>query len=264
MKYLYGIIFLISVNASAQVNSGARFSAMASAGVSLSDVWSIQQNQAGLAAIQHFCVAIAFEKPFTGYDLKSQSAAVILPVKNNVFAVSVQQYGNSSYKYQKAGFSYAKNFGEQLSAAMTFNYHGLQIANYGAVQTYSVEAGLQYRTGRKLSLGAHVSTPGLRNFEKDIELPLRTRFQFGASYHFTEKLLLAAAIDKSLGEKADARTGVEYQIIQMFALRGGLSANPFKQYAGFGVVYKSLNMDLAVSSQPTVGYSPQISLSYAL
>jgi hypothetical protein len=264
MKYLYGILFLISVNASAQVNSGARFSGMASTGVSLSDVWSIHENQAGLASVKRFCLAVAFEKPFAGYDLSSESAAIILPVQNNILGLSIQQYGNAVYRHQKAGLSYAKNFGGQLLAAIGFNYHSLKIDNYGIAQTYSAHAGIQYKAGDKLSIGAHIATPGLRGFDKDIELPVRTRIQAGASYHFTEKLLLAMAVDKSSGERADVRTGMEYSIMQMLAIRGGFSANPFKQYGGFGLNYKSLSVDLSVSSQPVAGYSPQISLSYEL
>ena len=68
MKYLYGIIFLISFNANAQVNTGARLTSMASAGISLKDSWSLQLNQAGIAGIKNATVAIAFQKPFAGYD----------------------------------------------------------------------------------------------------------------------------------------------------------------------------------------------------
>ena len=264
MKFLFGIIFLISVNATAQVNSGARFTAMASTGVSISDLWSVHQNQAGIATVKRLSLAIAFEKPFTGYDLSSQSVALIMPLQSNVFGLSVQQYGNASYRYQKAGFSYAKSFGGKLLTALTFNYHGLKIDNYGSAQFYSVEAGMQYRTNRALSVGAHVTTPGLRNPSRDISFPLRTRVQVGASYRFSEKVLLAMTIDKPLREKVDARTGAEYQIVRMLALRGGFSANPFRQYGGFGIKFKALNMDLSVSSQPIVGYSPQIAISYEM
>jgi hypothetical protein len=264
MKYLFGIIFLISVKASAQINMGARFNAMASSGVSLSDVWSIHHNQAGLAAVKRFSVAVAYEKPFSGYDLKSHSTAIVLPVQNNVFGLSVQQYGNLTYIYQSVGLSYAKNFGNQLFAAMAFNYHSLKIDNYGNTHTYSVAAGLQYKINKNLTIGAHLSSPGFRDFDKDLELPVLTRIQLGASYHFSEKFLLAMSADKSFRGHLDVRTGVEYRIIEMLSLRGGLSANAFRQYAGFGVNYKKLNMDLSVSSQPIVGYSPQISLSYEL
>jgi len=264
MKYLFGIIFLISVKASAQVNLGARFNAMASGAVALSDVWSVQHNQAGLATVKRLSVAVSYEKPFAGYNLKSQSAAIVVPVQHHVFGMSVQQYGNLVYSYQNAGLSYARSFGDQLYAALTFNYHTLKIDNYGNAHSYSVAAGLQYRKTDRLTLGAHLSTPGFRDFDQEPELPVSTQIQVGASYYFTDKLVLAISVDKDLREAIDVRTGAEYKVIKALSLRGGLSANPFKQYAGFGLNYKKLNIDLSVSSQPVVGYSPQISLSYEL
>jgi len=264
MKCLFGIIFLISVNASAQINVGPRFSGMASTGVSLSDVWSVHENQAGIAAVMRASFAVAFQKPFAGYDLSTQAAAMILPVSNNVFALSIQQYGNGTYKHQKTGLSYARSFGDQLFAAITFNHHMLRIDGYGSSQTYSVEAGAQYKVGRSISLGVHVATPGIRGSDRDLDLPVETRVQLGASCRISEKLILAMSVDKAFHKHTDVRTGLEYRAIEMLALRGGLSANPFRQFAGLGVNYKKLNMDISVSSQPIVGYSPQISLSYEL
>ncbi|NEU07228.1 hypothetical protein GZH53_02785 [Flavihumibacter sp. R14] len=264
MKYLYGIIFLVSFKVNAQVNTGARFTGMASTGVSISDIWSIQENQAGIASVRKFCIALGFARPFTGYDLRSHSAAFILPVDNNVLGVSLQKYGTTAFEYQRLGLTYAKSFGTQFFAAMTINYHHLAIENYGRTQAYSIETGVQYKKGNNLSLGAHLSNPGFSSFQNDWNSVGPTRFLLGASYNVSRKLLLAMSLDKVINEKADIKTGLEYKIIELLALRGGFSANPFKQYAGFGVNHKALNMDVSISSQPIVGYSPQISLSYEL
>ena len=142
MRYLLGIIFLISFNTSAQVNTGARFTSMASAGVSMRDAWSMQQNQAGLAKVSKTTIAIAIEKPFAGFDLSTQSAILIVPHQKNVFGISLQRHGVAAYTEQRAAFCYARNFGNRLSAALNFNYHLLKITSYGSAQTYSVEAGM--------------------------------------------------------------------------------------------------------------------------
>lgn len=262
MKYLYGILFLLSFNVSAQINPGARFTSMANAGVSLQDVWSIQQNQAGLAAIKEMTIAIAFEKPFAGYELSTQTAILVLPINKNVFGLSVQRYGFASYNEQRTSFSYARPFGDQLYAALSFNYHLLKIEGYGSAQTYSIEAGLQYHFNNNLSIAAHIANPGLSSFADDLNSTIPARLQLGASYLFSEKVLLALAIEKTFTDQVDTKLGLEYQILELLALRGGISAYPFKQYAGFGLNYHKLKMDIAASSQPVLGYSPQIALSY--
>lgn len=262
MKYLYGIIFLISFNAKAQVNTGARFTSMASAGVSLKDVWSLQQNQAGLTGTKKVTAAIAFQKPFAGYELNSQSAVLVIPLNKNVFGVSFQRYGYAAYTEQRAAFCYAKGFGDHFSIALNFNYHLLAIDSYGTASTYSVEAGIQYDFDEKFSAGAHVANPTKSSLHSDVNVLIPVKIQVGASYLFSEKVLVALAVEKILSGVVDTKVGLEYQIIELLALRGGISANPFKHYAGVGLGFRKLKMDIAASSQPVLGYSPQIALSY--
>lgn len=262
MKYLYGILFLLSFNVNAQVNPGARITSMAGAGVSLSDVWSAQQNQAGMAAIKKITIALAFEKPFAGYDLSTQTAILVVPVNNHAFGLSLQRYGFNSYNEQRIAFSYARPFGKQFYAALSFNYHHLKIESYGSAQTYSVEAGVQYHFKNNLSIAAHLSNPGRSSFSEGSNTTIPSRVQLGASYLFSDKVLLAVALEKNFKDHFDTRLGLEYQIIELLSLRGGMSLEPFKQYAGFGLSYHQLNMDIAATAQPVLGYSPQIALSY--
>ena len=262
MKYLYGLILLINFSANAQVNPGPRFTSLAGAGVSLHDAWSMQQNQAGLASVKNITLSIAIEKPFAEYDISTQSLIFVVPIKNNVFGFSFQRYGVSSYSEQRTAFCYAKNFGDKLYAALDFNYHSLKIENHGSTQTYSVEAGLMYRHNKNLILGAHIANPGQSIYNNEIYINIPFRIQLGASYIFSEKILFCSTLEKNFKGEDDGRFGIEYQIIDLFALRGGISANSFKQYAGFGIDYQKLKLDFATSSHPVLGYSPQIALSY--
>src|SRR5690606_29521659 len=88
------------------------------------------------------------------------------------------------------------------------------------------------------------------------------KMEFGIAYRFTDKLLLHSAFSKTLSSDADAGIGLEYAIAEWLALRGGLSANPLRQQAGFGLAYQKIRIDAAASSHPVLGYSPQIALSY--
>jgi hypothetical protein len=75
-------------------------------------------------------------------------------------------------------------------------------------------------------------------------------------------LLITTEFEKVLNANADFKAGVEYKLIKIVALRGGISVNPFKQFAGFGINYKKVLVDFAVASHPVLGYSPQIALGY--
>lgn len=252
----------MSFSVTAQVNPGARFTSMASAGVAVSDAWSMQQNQAGLAAIDKTTIAFAIEKPFAGFDLSTQSVLMIFPHQGHVFGISFQRYGVAAYTEQRAAFCYARRFGNRLSAALNFNYHLLKIPSYGSAQTYSVETGIQYRLNSHVALAAHVANPSQSKFGEYSDSLIPVRFQLGASFDFSDKVLLAAALQKTAGLPLDNKIGLEYRIIDVLALRGGVSTSPFKHYAGFGINYQKLKMDVATSSQPLVGFSPQIAMSY--
>ena len=259
-SFYFLLIFPLSLFG--QVNPGPRITALGMTGVALQDVWSLQANQAGLAGISKPMVATAYKSEFFNPDLSTQSAVIVYPDKGNVFGISFQNYGFSAYNEQRIGFAYARNFGNTVFVALDFNFHQVKIQQYGSAQTYSVEVGIQYLPTDKLVLGGHITNPNLSNYQYDLNTVIPVSIEFGASYRFTDKLLLNSGIIKTLNSTTDVRTGIEYSIINWLDFRGGFSANPFRQYAGFGCNYNNFHLDAAASTHSALGYSPQIAISY--
>ena len=73
---------------------------------------------------------------------------------------------------------------------------------------------------------------------------------------------MVADVRKLLNYPVDFSTGIEYNLMRWVSLRGGVSINPFKQYTGIGITYNKIQLDIAVTSHPTLGFSPQIALTY--
>ncbi|TZF82758.1 hypothetical protein FW774_14795 [Pedobacter sp. BS3] len=259
-KLLLSFFFLFQL-VKAQVNTGPRLTGMGGAAVALQDVWSLQANAAGVAGLKHAALSAAYQGQYTNTDLSTQSAVFVLPYKDNAFGLSFQNYGFSAYSEQRAGLTYARTFGNKLNAALSFNYHQVKIPQYGSTSAFSVDAGLQYWVGEKVLLGAHVGNPGQAKFV-DVGTIIPVHIDFGASYHFNENLVMAGEVTKTLNANTDVKAGLEYGVVNWLSLRGGVSVNPFRQYAGFGVNYNKFRIDAAASSHPDLGYSPQVSLSY--
>ena len=256
-------LWLLSCNLYAQdVNCGSRLTALGNSGVALQDVWSLQSNQAGLAALDKPVAAIAFQNSYLNTDLSTQSAVVAYPFKNNVIGMSFQNYGFSAYNEQRIGFAYAKRFGKNVFTAMNVNVHQVKINQYGTAQTYSVEAGIQFKANRHLLIGSHISNPNKSGYNSQVDAVVPTLLEIGASYGFSDKLILNGGLLKDLNFLTDARFGLEYNMAEWLALRGGINVNPFRQFAGFGCKYQRLRIDAAAASHPTLGYSPQMSLGY--
>jgi len=245
-----------------QVNPGPRITALGMTGVALQDAWSLQANQAGLAAIKKPIAAVAYKSEFFNPDLSTQSAVIVYPANGNVFGLSFQSYGFSAYNEQRIGLAYARNFGNTVFVALDFNFNQVKIQQYGSARTYSFEVGLQYLPTDKLVIGAHVSNPNFSNYNYQLNAVIPVSIEFGASYRFTDKLQLNTEIAKTLNSTTDVRTGLEYSMINWLEFRGGFSMNPFRQYAGFGFNYNNFHLDAAATTHSTLGYSPQIAIGY--
>lgn len=261
-NYLLFILFLCASGLQAQVNYGPRLAAMANAGVAMQDVWSVKKNQAGIAALKNAQFSVGYENRFGVKELNTQSAAFAMPIKKYAFGANFQSYGVNAYRESKSGISLARAFGPQLLAAINLNYHQVKIDNYSNAQGFSVEVGLQYEAFKNLWLGTHIANPNQSKYGNNTEQIIPAHIQFGASYKFSDQLIISSEVEKILDGQVDFKTGLEYKVVKFVALRGGVSVNPFKQFAGFGINYEKFNLDFAVAFHPVLGYSPQISIGY--
>lgn len=258
------IVFLcFAVNVFGQnVNPGPCITALGMTGVALQEEWSLQSNQAGLAAIDRPTVAFACQANYINSGIYTQTALFSCPYHVNVFGVSFQNYGFEAYKLQRVGLAYARSFGNKLFASLDFNIHQLTIDRYGTARTWSVEGGVQYKLSKAVTIGAHVSNPSSNGFELNLNEEIPVVYELGASVRVSSNVLLNSGIQKIPRAEDDIRGGVEYRPTDIIAIRGGISCHPFVQYAGFGFYYRSFYLNSAVSFHPMLGYSPQISIGY--
>lgn len=235
---------------------------MGSAGTALQDVWTLQQNSAGAANIEHAIFALGYEQHYLDPELSTQSAVLGLPVKNHVLGLSFQRYGITEYLEQTAGLALSRSFSDALSISLALKYHQLSIPAYGSGHAFSVDAGMQYNLNDRIRIGSYIYNPGGSRINELSGSNISSGISVGIALLVSDKVLLISDLNKMLDYGMNINMGVEYQIIRQFYLRGGLSANPFKQSGGFGLKYGRFSLDAAVSSHPRLGYSPNLSFNY--
>ena len=262
MKYICLICILFQHTLIAQNNPGSRLKAMGSAGTALQDVWSLQQNSAGAASIEHAIFALGYEQHFLDPQLSTQSAVFGLPIKNHVLGLSFQRYGIPEYLEQTAGLALSRSFSAALSISLAIKYHQVSIPVYGSGNTISVDAGIQYSLNERIRLGSYLYNPGGSRINELSGPNIHSGISVGIAFLVSDKVLLISDLDKMLDFGINISMGIEYQIIKRFYLRGGLIANPFKQTGGFGLKYRRFSIDAAISSHPRLGYSPNLSFNY--
>jgi hypothetical protein len=242
---------------------GGRSAGMANASVTLNDLWSIHNNQAGLTGIKNFSAGLYYENRFGLKDLGLKAGAIAVPTKSGVFGLSITNFGYSQYSENKVGLDYAKAFGAKFSVGVGLDYLTTHIAeNYGNSSAIAGEIGLRYQLNKNLCIGAHIFNPTRAKVADYNNEHAPTIARLGLSYAFSDKLILAAESEKDIDYNPVFKAGIEYHPIKQLYFRTGMSTNPVLNAFGFGLEFKSFNLDFSASYHQTLGFTPQVSLIF--
>lgn len=255
---LFTILILWTHFAFAQTNYGARLTAIGNCGASVEDTWGVAANPAAIANISSPIIQLSHEQHIFSDEIRTQALALVVPSKTFVFGVNVQRYGMSAFYTNRIGFIITKSFGPKLAIGLRGNYHQIKINNYGTTIGISIDVGTIYQLTKELSLGLYINNPSKETFRtKAMYTSLPTTAFFGISYQASEKLLIATNISQNA-----VATGIDYQLINAFSLRFGVSLNPLIHYFGLGFKSEKFSADFACLKHPNFGYSPQLTIGY--
>ena len=233
--------------------------AMANTSVTLTDLWSIYHNQAGLGYLENISIG-AFHQ--LGYikEQNIQGITFALPTKTGTIGASYSYYGFSQYNEMQAGLAYGKTFSDYFAVGLQLNYLYSHIAgNYGTVESVNFEIGLLSKPIDNLLIGAHVYNPS-KSKMGDEEIP--TIFNLGVSYLFSDKVLFAIGTEKDLEHDAIFKAGLDYKLIEYVSLQAGISTNPTKYSFGIGFHYINIDAHVGFINHQTLGFTPSFSLNY--
>jgi hypothetical protein len=272
MKQVFTLVFLFLIIFSTNLRAandnfpfGGRQAGMGNAAVAVYDFWALSHNQAGLARQQYAAGGFYFENRYLTKEMGLGAAGFALPAAGGVFGLSVTYFGYSQYHESKFGLSYARSFGERLSAGVQLNYLYTFIGEgYGRAGNLAAEMGVIYELLPGLQIGAHLFNPTRARIAEFNDERIPTIMRLGFAYNFSDRVLLSFETEKDLERDAVFRLGLEYGITENIYLRGGLGTNPTTNAFGFGMVLGNLRIDLATSFHHVLGYSPQASLIYEL
>lgn len=245
--------------------NGARSAGLGNASVTLSDVWSTGNNQAGLANIKNISAGIYYENSFLLKELSLKAATVSIPLKAGVFGISASTFGYKLYSENKYGIAFSKAFGSIFSAGVQMNYFNTKIAEgYGSTGAALAEMGIQAKLTKNLTLGSHLFNPAKTKLADYNNERIPTIMRLGIDYKFSEKVFVATEIQKDIINKPILKLGVEYNPRKEIYLRTGFSTNPATSTIGFGLLLKKLKFDFASSFDSVLGFTPHAGLTFEL
>ncbi len=243
---------------------GARQAGLNHCSVALSDFWSIQNNQAGMALIKNLSVGIAYENRYLVPQMGTANLALIYPLKIGNMGLSMSYFGYTLYHETKVGLAYARSFGPRLRIGVQLDYLQTALGDiYGRRSNVTFEIGVQSDVTKNLTLGIYVYNPVRVKFSDYANEKIPAVFRFGLAYHFSNKLLTTAEIEKNTGfQPIILRGGIEYYVKKQFFFRVGFGTAQDIFSFGFGWYKRHMQFDIGTTMHQSLGFSPQTSLVF--
>ena len=241
---------------------GARSAGMATASVTMTDIWASANNQAGLGFLEQSAASVFYENRLNVKKLSLQAGAVAIPVYSTVVGVNYRYFGYSKYNESKIGLAIAKRLGDKFAMGVQMDYFLNHFAeDYGNVRVLCGEIGLMYMPAEGLTVGAHLFNVSQSKQKQNNSEKIPTIMRLGIGYKIQDKATVCLETEKDLRMDAIFKGGLEYSPISDLFLRCGVSNGAMYQYTfGLGYGWKRLAFDISFSHHKYLGYIPHISL----
>jgi len=245
---------------------GSRSSALGNCSVALQDIWSINNNPAGIASWNDFAIGISYENRFLMKELSSLNANFAIPINNvGTFAADFSRFGFSDYNENKIGIAYARDFSPYLKIGLQIDYLLIKFSgDYAKRQTATFELGVQSNITEKLCVGAYVFNPINIKLNTLNKYKIPVVFRIGLSYKITKDFLAISEFEYNTEKNMDFRIGLEYNVLKGFFIRAGVHTNPATASFGAGYSIKWFTIDFAATMNQITGVSLNSSLIFKL
>ncbi|MGB4844975.1 MAG: hypothetical protein WBP16_10950 [Ferruginibacter sp.] len=224
------------------------------------DPLSFTGNQAALAQSKNAGVGVFGERRFMLNETSAYTLATSLPTRLGNFGIQLNYAGFKNFNENKIGLAYARKLGKLVDVGVQFNYYSYRIPAYGNASTINFEIGAMLHLTDKLNAGVHVYNPVGGKLGKDSEEKLASAYKIGLGYDASEKFFISAEIIKEEDNPVNVIAGLQYQFAKQFFAKAGFISESSTAYAGAGVAWKSLRLDVSSSYHPQLGFSPGILL----
>ena len=220
------------------------------------DVFSFTSNQAALAQIKAPAFGVYGERRFLLLATNMYSAVVALPTHQGNFGFQADYFGYKNFNESQLGLAYARRLGAKLDLGVKFNYYSFRIPGYQNSSAVNFEIGAIAHLTEKLHAGIHFYNPIGGTLSKTDHEKLGAVYKFGMGYEVSGNFLISAEIVKQEDLPVNIDAGVQYNFAKQFFARIGIASENESPYAGAGISWNNLRIDISVSYHPQLGISP--------
>ncbi len=273
MKICLWLTFLLSYIIEQQANAqnvfttGARALSLSGASNTLSDVYAVQNNIAGIAQLKTIGAGVYYENRFLVKQLANYGLTSVVPINYGNVGFIIYNEQSNGYTTTRIGGGFARTFGKQFHVGLGLNYINTRFSDayYGQTGKFAANIGMQANVLENLTIGVNVYNPTQSIWKKDSLLTeyIPTLFNIGLKYTFSKVLFTTIQFERNTLAKAFVSAGLEYNLSNQFYLRGGISSSELRASFGFGYNYKKqLLIDMASAYHVQLGFVPQVSICF--
>lgn len=244
-----------------QSYGGARPRSLGDAYVALgSDPWAMFYNPAGLTLLSHPEASFYYSpQPFGLRELTSAAAVIAIPFSVGVIGAGGRMYGFALYKETVMNVSFATTF-SGIGMGVALSHYSVSIERYGSNSTLGVDVGLLVQVNPQIYAGMRIRNINGPKIGSSTE-KLPQSFSTGVSYMPLQSLAMTVEYQKDLSFDASSKFGIEYWIVDVLAVRIGITDVPSEYHGGVGIRYNAFSLDYALSSHQDLGWTHEISFS---
>jgi hypothetical protein len=239
---------------------GARAQGMGYASSCLTDVWSLQNNIAGLAKTPQSTAGFAYHAIPSFKFFNRAGAVFATPIGPGVGGVSVFRLGDDLYNEQTFSLGFANTLG-LASLGLKVNYIQFRAEGLATRTALTASFGGIAAFTQHLSFGAHITNINQPVINELTGERIPTRLVAAISYQ-SDKLIISGEVDKDLEYSPLFRSGMEYRFLKKIAFRTGFNLNPQSGFFGLGFKTGKCQMDYALQFNDALGLSHQATITW--
>lgn len=242
---------------------GPAYLAITSYSACQADALAFTANQATLARMKKTSIGVFAERRFLLAAVAGYTIAAALPTRLGNIGVRVNYSGFKNFNEQELGLAYARSLGKKLDVGMQFNYYSYRVPAYGHAGFINAELGLLLQLSGRVQVGMHVYNPVAGKATAGGKEKLASVYSAGIGYDVSEQFFAGATVSKETMKPVTVRAGIQYSLRQVFFFRAGVETATSSPFAGAGVAWHGIRVDISVSHHPQLGYSPSLLLIYS-
>lgn len=234
---------------------------MGNASACLSDVWSVTSNIAGLSKTRGAIAGFSYHAIPSAPFFNRMVAVFAVPVKPVVAGIGVFRFGDDLYNEHVLSAGFANTFG-LASLGVRVNYLQYQASGSGTTTALTASFGGIATITPELLFGAHILNINQPVIDESTEERAPTKLHASIAFVPSDKLIVAAEIEKDLRYRAMLKAGIEYEAFRKISFRSGFNLHPQTAYFGVGFKPRKFALDYALQINQAFGLTHQATVTY--